>query len=296
MPCYHPITMYRVKSGRNPETGAWSLTTKLQDAYRDMPVKIPCGQCIGCRLNYAKFWAVRCMHELYTSKNGYFFTLTFDDDHLAPDLSLHKEDFTLFMKRLRKRFGNGIRFFHCGEYGELSARPHHHAIIYNVPLSDLRLLRCVGGSPYYTSQTIADLWPFGYHVIGDVTFDSCAYVARYCTKKITGNRAAEHYAGRLPEYVTMSRRPGIGRDFYEKYHKDMYAIDKVILGGGKTCNIPRYYDKIHEQCHTSEMEQIRDERLKNFEKRFDLRRFIVSDLAQYKLCEDTLNSINLSVS
>ena len=287
MPCFHPITMYRSKSGRNPDTGAWPLVFNRQEGYKDLPVKIPCGQCIGCRLNYSKFWAVRCMHEYFTSDNGYFFTLTFDDEHLAPDLSLHKDDFVNFMKRLRKKFGNGIRFFHCGEYGEQSARPHHHAIIYNVPLSDLRIISYSHGQPYYISDTISRLWPFGYHIIGNVTFDSCAYVARYVVKKVTGVRAAEHYRGRIPEYVTMSRRPGIGREFYEKYHKDMYAIDKVVLSPDKMVNIPRYYDKIHEQCHTSEMEKIRDERLKNFYKRYDLQRFITSNLDDYKLCEVT---------
>ena len=149
----------------------------------------------------------------------------------------------------------------------------------------MRIISYSHGQPYYISDTISRLWPFGYHIIGNVTFDSCAYVARYVVKKVTGDRAAEHYRGRIPEYVTMSRRPGIGREFYEKYHKDMYAIDKVVLSPDKMVNIPRYYDKIHEQCHTLEMEKIRDERLKNFYKRYDLQRFITSNLDDYKLCE-----------
>ena len=113
------------------------------------------------------------------------------------------------MKRFRKHFGSGVRFFHCGEYGELYERPHHHAILFNCDIYDKELLlNAKTGFNLYTSSLLSSLWPFGLHSIGEVSFESCAYVARYIMKKVTGDMSESHYHGRKPEYITMSRRPG----------------------------------------------------------------------------------------
>ena len=101
----------------------------------------------------------------------------------------------------------GVRFFHCGEYGELLYRPHYHACLFGFDFSDKVLWSTRGGVRLYRSKILEKLWTFGFSTIGDVTFESAAYVARYCTKKITGDKADEHYNGRSPEYVTMSRPP-----------------------------------------------------------------------------------------
>ena len=140
-----------------------------------------------------------------------FVTLTYNDEHLPANGSLNKRDITLFLKRLRKRYGKGIRYYQCGEYGELLSRPHHHAILFNHDFEDKQLWSVRGGVRLYRSASLEQLWPYGYSTIGDVTFESAAYVARYVVKKITGEREGEHYRGKMPEFATMSRRPGIGR-------------------------------------------------------------------------------------
>ena len=78
------------------------------------------------------------------------------------------------MKRLRKKYGSGIRFFHCGEYGELNRRPHYHALLFGFRPSDLCLFKADNGNPLFTSDILSNLWPYGFVTVGNVTFDSAA--------------------------------------------------------------------------------------------------------------------------
>ena len=128
MPCFCPLEGWRSKD--RSSTGKRKIVFNPRDALRDMPVTVPCGQCIGCRLERSRQWAVRCIHEASLHEDNCFITLTYDDAHLPTDLSLNVSHFQKFMKRLRKRFGEGIRFFHCGEYGENFGRPHYHACLF----------------------------------------------------------------------------------------------------------------------------------------------------------------------
>ena len=256
--CFYPLSGYRSKSGRN-SNGRWPVVFNPSDGYVDMPVTVPCGQCIGCRLERSRTWAVRCVHEASLYDNNCFITLTFNDDNLDSRGSLVKADFQKFMKRLRKRFGNGIRFFHCGEYGEINKRPHHHACLFNFDFPDKKIYRERKGIRLYTSAILNELWPYGYSTVGDVTYESAAYVARYILKKVTGDGADEHYGGRVPEYNTMSRRPGIARDWIEKYYKDVYPHDYVVIRDGIKCKAPRYYDDVYDDL-TSNMDKIKRQR------------------------------------
>jgi len=174
-------------------------------------------------------------------RDNCFVTLTYDDDHVPVGGSLVKRDLQLFMKRLRKRFGNGIRFYGCGEYGGVSVRPHYHVLLFNFDFSDKKLLKSDGRGGYlYTSEACHELWDFGYNVIGSVDFNSCAYVARYICDKLDGDRV-EEYGGRLPEFTLMSRRPGLGKCWFEKYGVETYNMDSVIMNG-REVRPPRYYD------------------------------------------------------
>ena len=241
------------------------------DGFTDRPITVPCGQCIGCRLERSRQWALRCVHEASLHTRNCFITLTYDDDHLPNDLSLNIDHFQKFMKRLRKRFGDGIRFFHCGEYGENFGRPHYHACLFNFDFPDRQLWTCRQGVNLYTSAILQELWPFGFSTVGDVTFESAAYVARYVMKKITGKNSADHYSFvhpvngntyvRSPEYITMSRRPGIGREWLSKYLSDVYPYDHVVVNG-VPCRPPRYYDNVYDVLHPSNCSQIKADRLK----------------------------------
>lgn len=211
---------------------------------------LPCGQCIGCRLERSRQWAVRCMHESQMHAVNSFVTLTYDDNHVPHDYSLNYRHFQLFMKRLRKAYGP-VRFYMCGEYGETYQRPHFHACLFGVRFSDLKEWRKSGaGFQLYRSSGLEKLWTYGSAEVGDVTFESAAYVARYCVKKVTGRNAEKHYEmvdgetgevySRIPEFTRMSLKPGIGATWYEKFKREVFPLDRVVVRGTE-CKPPRYY-------------------------------------------------------
>ena len=238
-------------------------------------LKVPCGQCRGCRLRKSAEWATRCMHEATLHTDNCFITLTYNDDNLPHDFSLDVTHFQKFMKRLRFHFApKRIRFFHCGEYGDKFGRPHYHAIIFGLDFDDKVFWTTNNGFPLYRSKTLDELWPYGFSSIGAVTFESAAYVARYNMKKVNGKKAKEHYEwihpitgqifDRKPEYITMSRRPGIASDWFDRYYNDVYPHDRVIVNG-RPLRPPRFYDGRFELINPSGFEQVkfmREERSK----------------------------------
>lgn len=271
MTCYHPLTAY-IDLQEKTDNGKQKIvfgTPKGFDQYEE--IRLPCGRCIGCRLERSRQWAVRCVHEALISKKACFITLTYNSGHLHPsgDLKFCKRDFVLFMKRLRKKFGSGIRFFHCGEYGSKFQRPHHHAIIFGLDfLDDLHKVpvkRTSLGHVLYRSEWLDSLWsdkfgsPIGFASVGTCTFESVAYVARYITKKINGDEAFDHYYGRCPEYITMSRDPGIGHDWALLY-PEMYNYDQIVIKNGIKCKPPRYYDRIYDDIAPDLMEEVHEKR------------------------------------
>ena len=263
MACYHPIDCWRVvdptaKSGHRIVFGH---PEGLRGAE---PISIPCGKCIGCRLAKSRQWAVRCVHEASLHDRNCFITLTFNDANLPEDMSVHVRDLQLFFKRLRRSLSyehTKIRFFACGEYGSEFARPHYHAIIFGYDFSDDRvLLRNTPYGPLYISERLSRLWPYGFNTIGNVTFNTCAYVARYVTKKVYGPTAAEHYGDRHPEFIVMSRKPGIAYDWIKKHYHDVYDYDKVVLKDGMITRPPKYYDRFLDGLDESWYNQIVEKR------------------------------------
>lgn len=240
MPCFRPIPAWRSKTV-NPDTGKRSMVFTAREAYTDLQITLPCGQCIGCRLERSRQWAMRCVHEASLYERNCFLTLTYSDENIPKGNTLVKKDFQDFMKRLRKAVGTGVRYFHCGEYGEKLGRPHYHACLFNYDFPDKKLWKKSEGGDLYVSEKLNELWGRGYCILGAVTFDSAAYVARYITKKITGPNAETHYNGRTPEYTTMSRRPGIGLEWFKKFRTDCYPSDSVIMRG-KEMRPPKFYD------------------------------------------------------
>lgn len=258
MPCYHPLGGY-LATRVNP-SGKRSVVFSPTGGFSDMQVSVPCGKCIGCRLERARQWAVRCMHEASLHEANCFVTLTYSDEHLPLDGSLRPRDFVLFMKRLRKQFGDGIRYFQCGEYGDKSLRPHHHAILFNFDFADKRVMsNPLGPSRLYTSEVLNKLWRYGHCSVGSVSRESAGYVARYNLKKMYGPSAVDWYAGRVPEYLTMSRRPGIGAGWFAKWHKDIKPHSELVVDGVE-CKLPRYYDSLMEAADSMRFRAIRRQR------------------------------------
>lgn len=256
MTCYHPIQGYRSK--KLTENGKFRIVFNPREGHHDLPIEVPCGQCIGCRLEKSKVWATRCLHESTLHNENCYITLTYRDESLPKDGSVKVEDFQKFMKRLRKNTGRKIRFFHCGEYGDETLRPHYHAIIFGFDFKDKKFHKNnPNGDKLYTSEFLNKTWEHGFCTIGDVTFESCAYVARYITKKITGKKAEKHYKGRRPEYITMSRRPGIGKGWFEKFSSDVYPDDKVVIRNGIKVKPPKYYDNLFNELNEKEFKDIK---------------------------------------
>jgi hypothetical protein len=191
------------------------------------------------------------LHEKKQWCQSSFVTLTYDNDHLPLAGTLVKRDFQLFMKRLRFSRSHAIRFYACGEYGETTRRPHYHAILFNCGFPDALVhSKNNRGELLYTSADLGALWDNGQHLIGDVTFASAAYVARYCVKKVSGEKADEHYSvfdadgvihERLPEFALMSRRPGIGSGYYSRFGQEVRDHDTVVVDS-KEVAPPRFYD------------------------------------------------------
>lgn len=277
MPCYHPMNAYQRTDGE-------IIFAERGDIQRNLT--LACGQCIGCRLERSRQWAVRILHESKLHKRNCFLTITYADEHLPnryftghyhPQTlkpiysgSLRVRDIQLFLKRLRKSLSMKasvntdmglrpipLRFYQGAEYGEQYGRPHYHLCLFGIdPQDKIYCGKSQAGHKMYTSPTITKTWNLGLHTLGELTFESAAYTARYIMKKITGKNKKNKYkridqeTGEIielkPEFNTMSRKPGIANKWLEKYNTDVYPRGKIIIRG-HTANPPRYYDKQYEK-------------------------------------------------
>lgn len=283
---------------------------------------VPCGQCIGCRLDYARQWATRCMLEVkqYPKNSCWFVTFTYDDDHLPeygrdvqvtdPDTgkkswqhiqdeivnpitgeykhpplrSVSKYEHQKLMKRIRKHYGNDIRFFMSGEYGEKSFRPHYHYLLFGVQFDDLVLYKSnFRGDPMYNSDSLVkNVWskdaegrwsdgsdgrevtPVGYVVVAPVTFDTANYVARYTLKKAKSlSKEAYEELGIEPEFCLMSRRPGLGKEYFEDNYEYIYECDEINLpgfDGSITVKPPAYFDTLLDKLDPESAADVKSKR------------------------------------
>lgn len=251
MPCFHPLPAWRTRPNVDGKSSV-VFTYNPRQCWSDRPtLSIPCGQCIGCRLERSRQWAIRAVHESQLHDQNCFITLTYSDDHLPPGATLVKRDVQLFLKRLRKARGS-FRTLYCGEYGETTQRPHYHALLFGLDFNDKQPLKRTGSDEMiYSSAQLDKVWGLGHCSVGALTFESAAYVARYVVKKITGDAAEAHYAGRLPEFMQPSLKPGIGSQWLEKFRSDVYPSDQLVVRDGIVCSPPRYYDK-QQEAHIGE--------------------------------------------
>lgn len=270
---------------------------------KDRAQIIPCGQCIECRINYARNWAARCEVESYYHQNNHFLTLTYDDEHLPivnketgeiyrglkdpisyynsgerkEVATLLMRDVQLFLKRLRKWASThnmyddpevGLKIFYCGEYGDKNGRPHYHMIVYGVKIPDLRVEYYKGGYEHDQSDIIRQLWGNGRIEVGSVTYESCQYVAQYVVKKQKGIGAKTYKKkGIAPEFCRMSRRPGIGMRYWEEHKDEIYSVDTIYLKRGKKVKPPKYFDILQDEHELKkEMGEKRYNAVKEYEK------------------------------
>lgn len=276
MTCFHPLEgrkYYDTILKKESVTLKQKLIREIQarpDLYYDHGTqKIPCGQCIGCRVEKSRQWALRCICELKYHPTASFITLTFDNEHLPENESISKVFIADWLKKLRERirykFEKEIRFYACGEYGDKLGRPHYHAIIFGFDFPDKQLLTRKNGQFLYISEFLRKAWDYGWHTIGQVTLDSCQYVAQYVHKKITNKKTqvvTDHYGDKEPEFHHMSRRPGLGAQWFDDYKEDCYPSDTFVYKG-KVMRPPRYFDyllKKHFPDVYADLKEKREER------------------------------------
>lgn len=324
MTCYHPLLRfethetYKAKDGHlaykakvekpNPyilreyeDVEKMAKSMSMYGRYRRVQV-IPCGKCIGCRLEYSKQWATKGIYEAEMHKENWFLTLTYDDEHLPigsntidpntgeeknPLISgtLRAKDFTNFIKKLRSYYERkynhtGIRFMGCGEYGESSNRAHYHCIMFNLPIP-IEMMKFHeyndNQEPMYRVPEIEQIWGKGIVVAAEVNFNTCAYVARYITKKVGIPTEKDYYKclGIEPEFFRMSRKPGIGREYYEQHKNEIYEKDQLLVrkykGGMMKVKPPKYYDKLYDIENPEKFEKIKENRKKEQEKQSKLK-------------------------
>lgn len=297
MSCYHPQKAYvtgTTKNGKPKYTiidykKPKNLNLKEYMEYREKFekngfVEVPCGKCIGCLMDKSRDWANRLLLESLDHEFSYFVTLTYDDAHIPVSTysdengefagvsqTLRKRDVQLFMKRLRYYVGQKIRYYAAGEYGSDTFRPHYHLILFGFELTDLKpLQRTKQGFHLYTSEFLERVWSdedfvkLGHVAVGEFSWESAAYVARYVTKKQYGEsgKAAYEAFNMEPPFALMSRNPGIGRNYYTE-HPDLFQYEKIEIqtgNGGKSIKPPRYFERLFSEDHPEEYEEMKRRR------------------------------------
>lgn len=266
--------------------------------------RIPCGQCFECKTLKAKEWAFRCMKEASQYDDNIMLTLTYDDDHLPLSDTINKEtgevystlrksDVVKFMKRLRKKYGEGIRFLMCGEYGSDkeyvtwkgerkvgTSRPHYHIILFNFMPKDLKFYKwskcdwSKDKNPLFKSEELNKLWKFGFVDANEVNRETCEYVCRYTTKKLYGDYGKEEYEdkGREKPFLNMSRSPGIGYNYFHN-NQDKFLNEQPLYLPSKKgltqINTIRYYDKQLEKDYPEEFEKLKEKRISRIDKHWE---------------------------
>lgn len=256
-------------SAKKNAEGKRTVTFNPKEGWTDRPtIPIKCGQCPGCQMARSKEWAIRCIHEAQMHYENCFITLTYREEDVPRCGSLIKKHFQDFMKRLRKNSGVKMRYFHCGEYGEKRGRPHYHALLFGYRPEDLALAFEGAEGPVYTSPFLEKTWGKGFVTVGEVNFKSAAYVARYVLKKAFGAQAHKEYEFLQPEYVTMSRRPGIGARWLECFRSDVFPHDYVVAEGYKNPT-PRFYSNLLKAVDPAMFEDVRAQRVEKSKEYFE---------------------------
>jgi len=257
MACFRPLDAYRDLSGL--------VYFGKRGVGTDVCFKLPCGQCIGCRIDRSREWSLRCAHEALLHERNCFITLTYNDKNLPEDGSLDVNVWSKFAKRLRKRTGS-LRYLMAAEYGPVSLRPHYHALIFGHDFRDDSVI-LQGKNQLWISPVLSEKWCFGFHTVGELNYTTANYVARYCLKKQTGpwiaggrllhDRESDVFYQVKGEFATMSRNPGIGSKWFDKFKSDVYPADECVVEG-RHFRPPRYYD---EKLDEAELELYKAKRL-----------------------------------
>lgn len=291
--CFTPLDSWRGELGAN---GKRAVVFKAGDAPPGLlsHMRLPCGQCFGCRLDYSYDWATRCVCEAQMHERNCLILLTYEKAPAGGSLSL--SDWRAFVKRLSRVVGK-FRYFHAGEYGTINGRPHDHALLFGVDFSDKKYFKkSAAGFNLYRSACLSDVWKKGHATVAGCSFESAGYLARYLMDKPTLTKGIKNDDGitigrtwtekaiakygevvnvgtgeitlaKKPEYLTMSRRPGIGESWLRKYWRDIYPHDFFTLRSGTKMPPPRYFDEKVAEWNLVDMNEIKLHRIDRCQKK-----------------------------
>lgn len=260
---------------------------------------IPCGKCLGCFLEKARDKAVQLSLEKinpeYKSNECWFITLTYEDEYLPIHTYKNEEtgeqfsgastelrDLQNWIKKIRDNHPDkNIRYMAAREYGSTSLRPHYHLIIFGLPL-DQELFVKVGnntnGDPLWTTPQLdnmeskdcwsvrrplgdrsAKMYRAGNVMIGEVTFQSISYVARYTIKKANKEYKSDWwYKAQGLDVEAISQSQDLGKWYYELHKHEIYNRDLVpVLGkNGNFSRPPRSFDRLYKREFPKQYEEV----------------------------------------
>lgn len=305
MPCYNPLIRIETQQKIIKKNGELTnkaiiinetefINTLKNKIPKEYIQKIPCGQCIGCRLEYSRQWANRITLETkkYKPEESWFLTLTYNDENvpiktvknektgeIIQGCTLNKKDLQNFLKKLRRHYEyhynhTKIRFYAAGEYGEKTKRPHYHLCIFNMPIFTENKKYKINemGQTIWTNEEIEKIWGKGFITLGKITWDTASYTAKYMLKKQKGPDAKWFYKSQAkePEFTLMSRKPGIAKEYYDKNKEKIYENDEIIIPKrDRSLKIkpPKYYDRLYDIENHDMMEEIKLNRRINAEEK-----------------------------
>jgi len=276
MTCLNPVLAYKKTNGQ------FNFMRKSDyDAPHAHKALLPCRKCLPCRKKEAMNWSTRMIHESKMHKISIFLTLTYDDEFLPEHNNLTIEHMQKFMKRLRKHLSTRkdelrnplpiikIRYLYVGEYGDTSGRAHYHACVFGYVPDDLILHSKKPQYNIYKSETLTNLWGKGFVSIGYFNSATANYCSKYILKTLVGKDALKQFqitdsdTGELiqkqPPFKIMSRNPGLGSTFFEKYESDLINHDKAVIDG-KELPVPDYYIRKLKKTDIQQYENIKRDR------------------------------------
>jgi hypothetical protein len=276
---WDPNHYKHTKSKNNSKYSKWDIQ------------KIPCRKCWACQLNYSAEWATRILLEAKETPGfNFFITLTYDDLHLPIAEKIETEDEVYyndgtwggtiyedhvytFINSIRQKFHrkpynyDGIKYFFCSEYGETTGRPHYHVILLHCPIDIRYFYDChvdTNFKAHWKSTELEKYWDKGIIDVAELEWSCAAYVARYCTKKISYDKDPSVYfkQGKMPERIHMSK--GIGFKWYQEHKDEIYKNDEIIMrtvkGNVGSAKPPKAFDRKFKEHDPEGFELIKQSR------------------------------------
>lgn len=252
MKCADPKLCYTDSRG-NKQFRHFSLATPI---FKRMAQAVfNCDQCIFCRKRRAYELACKCVLHSSLYRDNCFLTLTYDESQPTYHNDFDYTDIQKFKKRLRRsveyHYEKKIEIFNVHEYGK-RGKKHWHLIVFNHDFADKELHTVRRGLPLYTSPELAELWPFGFNAIGDVSAASAMYQAQYVEKDLKNGNSQN-------SRKSHSKHSGIGRPYFELHFRDILRNGFIPIGG-KKLPVPRSFQRIAHKhyCHYFEPSAFHD--------------------------------------